>query len=198
MPLNPHTSIVRSYSERHKPLISAAQLGNCLGEARAHTRTGNSITRKPAAHLPCRLQFNMPYCQCHAPDVTNLPSVLQSLHSSFLKHSLRHSTAHCATQDSKNIIITNNKSPAFIQHFPLSTWNVISLIPAITARGWGWEWGEGALPWVRRWHLTQGQGEERSRPGKQVCKSLIKISAFWAGSRRNYTVSSSTNVTSRS
>ena len=40
--------------------------------------------------------------------------------------------------------------------------------------------------------------EERSRPGKQVCKSLIKISASCSSSQLNYTVSSSTNITSLS
>ena len=168
MPFKPHTSIVRSYSERHKPPISAARLGNCLGEARAHTHTWNSTTRKPAAHLPCRLlQFNMPYCQCHAPDVTDLQSVLQSSHSSFLKHSLRHSTAQYAAQDSKNIIITNNnKSPVFIQHLPLSTWNIISLIPAITARGRGGGGvggGGSAASQALASHPGTGGGEKSAR-----------------------------------
>ena len=103
MPFKPHTSIVRSYSERHKPPVSAAPLGNCLGEVRAHTHPWNRNTRNP-----CHLPVNVLYCRCHAPDVTKLPSVLQPSHSSFLKRSLRHVIAHYATQDSKNVIITNN------------------------------------------------------------------------------------------
>lgn len=192
MPFKPHTSIVRSYSERHKPPVSAAPLGNCLGEVRAHTHPWNRNTRNP-----CHLPVNVLYCRCHAPDVTKLPSVLQPSHSSFLKRSLRHVIAHYATQDSKNVIITNNNktiacmcsapSPTYMGHYLV---NSSRHSQRSVGRGPCSMSGTGVSP--------REHGEERSRPGKQVCKSLIKISASWTSSRLNYTVSSSTNITSLS
>ena len=93
---------------------------------RAHTHPWNRNTQNP-----CHLPVNVLYCRCHAPDVTNLPSVLQPSHSSFLKRSLRHVIAHYATQDSKNVIITNNNktiacmysapSPKYMGHYLINS-----------------------------------------------------------------------------
>lgn len=50
--LNPTPSIVRSYSERHRPPIPVAQLGNCLGEAKAHTQMWNRNAQNAATVFP--------------------------------------------------------------------------------------------------------------------------------------------------
>lgn len=190
MPFKPHTSIVRSYSERHKPPVSAAPLGNCLGEVSAHTHPWNRNTRNP-----CHLLVNTLHCRCHAPDATNLQSVLQPFHSSFLKRSLRHAIAHYATQDS-NAIITNNKTLACMYSAPppkyMGHYLVNSSHHSQRSVGSGPCSVSGAGVSLRE------HREERSRPGKQVCKSLIKISASCSSSQLNYTVSSSTNITSLS
>lgn len=194
MPFKPHTSIVRPYSEHHKPPTSAAQLGKCLGEAREHTHIWNRNTQNPQPIFPassnstcfiassihpmwqtCNVFYN------HL--ILILKTLFEALYSSLYNTGLKEH--NCNKQQQQ-------QSPVFILYLLLSTCNIISLIPAVTVRDRGRRLcnmsGAGISP--------KGQGEERSWPGKQVCKVLMKMSASWTTSHLNYPVSSSPNLTS--